>query len=153
MASSFIKWEIGDTDGFWVKDSLMQVVCWGMINVIDRFDSNDDDWLKIDAREHFYNVSQGIFVGFISLNLDEYLISRERINTFNKIIDETRLLFQGIGEYIDVDTLNDFQKIKETRAVWFSPLETELLIRVLICISAIVNHDIALLNANLREGF
>ena len=38
MASSFIT--IDNVHGFWISDSLMQVVCWGIINVIDEISSN-----------------------------------------------------------------------------------------------------------------
>lgn len=137
MASSFITKD--KVHGFWISDSLMQVVCWGIVNVIDGTFLNKESWLKDELREHIYNNSQGIFNGFMHLSLDEYLINHERKNLFNEIILDTKKFFLSKGDYIPIKDLNDFQLISETKHEWQSPLETERLIKILKYLEDVVN--------------
>ncbi|CAN5296715.1 hypothetical protein BH20BAC1_BH20BAC1_19630 [soil metagenome] len=130
MASSFITKD--NVYGFWVKDSLMQVICWGIVNVIDNtFSDYKHYWLKNELREHIYNNSQGIFIGFMHLRLDEFLINQERKDLFNEVIYQTKEFFLAKGDYIPIKDLNEFQLIKEAKREWLSPLETKRMIKIL----------------------
>ena len=141
MASSFITKD--NIHGFWVNDSLMQVVCWGLVNVIDRTPSNDKNyWLNNEHREHIYDNSQGIFIGFMNLRLDEFLINLERTNLFKEIILEAKQYFLDKGEYISAKDLNDFQLIGETKREWLSPLETKRIIKILSYLDDVVSDKI-----------
>jgi hypothetical protein len=141
MASSFITKD--NIHGFWVNDSLMQVVCWGLVNVIDTTPSNDKNyWLKKEHREHIYDNSQGIFIGFMNLRLDDFLINQERKNIFKEIIFEAKKYFLHKGEYISAKDLNDFQLISESKREWLSPLETKRIIKILSYLNDVVNDKI-----------
>jgi hypothetical protein len=141
MASSFITKD--DTQGFWIQDDLMQVVCWGLVNVIDALHSNDSNqWLKVDIREHMYDNSQGLFVGFMNLRLAEYLTDQERTRSFLSIIEKTKQFFCSCGDYISPDDLNSFQKISETRHIWITPLATERVIKILQYLDDLINEKI-----------
>lgn len=141
MASSFITKD--NLYGFWVNDSLMQVICWGLVNIIDITPSNDKNyWLKNEHRESIYDNSQGIFVGFMNLRLDEFLINQERKKLFQEIIFETKKFFLDKGNYISVKDLNNFQLINETKREWLSPLETKRLIKILNYLDDVVNDNI-----------
>ena len=141
MASSFITKD--NLYGFWVNDSLMQVICWGLVNIIDITPSNDKNyWLKNEHRESIYDNSQGIFVGFMNLRLDEFLINQERKKLFQEIIFETKKFFLDKGNYISIKDLNNFQLINETKREWLSPLETKRLIKILNYLDDVVNENI-----------
>ena len=139
MASSFITMD--DTHGFWIRDSLMQVVCWGLVIVIDEI-PDDDFWAKGTFREHIFNNSQGIFVGFMHLLLDEYLITQKRKIDFCQIILNTKRFFLNKGDFIAIKELNDFQMIRDTKATWQSPLETSRVIKILSFLQDVVNNEI-----------
>ncbi len=141
MASSFITKD--NIHGFWIDDSLMQVVCWGIANVIDAIPSNVKNyWLTNDCRERIYDNSQGIFIGFMNLGLDDFLINQERKNLFSEILYRTKEFILARGDYISVDDLNDFQLISEVKREWISPLETKRIIKVLSYIDDVVNDKI-----------
>jgi hypothetical protein len=142
MASSFITKD--NIHGFWVNDALMQVVCWGIVNVIDEIPSNDSFWVKGEFREHIFDNSQGIFIGFMNLGLREYLINQERNNLFNEILFEVRCFFKKKGDFIPMNELNDFQLIEETKREWISPLETKRVIKILDYLDDTVNERITI---------
>ena len=137
MATSFITKD--DVHGFWIKDSLIQVICWGMVNVIDNSADILPDWMDDEFRDYFFNTSQGLFVGFSNLSLDEYIVSKERAVQFTEIITKTKGFFLRKGDYISIDDLNDFQKVKETKRVWVLPLETARVIKILTYLEDVVH--------------
>lgn len=140
MATSFITKD--KIHGFWIHDSLMQVACWGIVSVIDMNSLDSESWLKENLREHIFNNSQGIFVGFMHLELEEFLIKPERIQLFNEILDKTKSLFLSKGEGIPLHELNSFQKIQETAHRWISPLPTQRVVKVLTWLEDVVNDNI-----------
>jgi hypothetical protein len=141
MASSFIT--KNNLHGFWIDDSIMQVVCWGLVKAIDIVPLNDHNyWLKKEQREIIYDNSQGIFIGFMNIHLDEFLINQERKNHFLEIIFETKNIFLKKGEYISIKELNDFQLIKVTSRKWLSSLETKRLVKILNFLEDVVNDKI-----------
>jgi hypothetical protein len=141
MASSYITKD--NVYGFWVDDSLMQVVCWGLVHAIDLTSSMDNKhWLKNEYREVVFDNSQGIFIGFMNLRLDEFLINQERKNDLKEIISETINFFLNKGEYISVEDLNSFQLINETKREWVSPLATKQLIEILNYLDELIDDKI-----------
>ena len=129
MATSFITMD--EVHGFWIGDSLMQVVCWGLVNTIDNSKVPEEEWMKGEFREHIYNNSQGLFVGFMHLRLGEFLNSPSRKEAFKNCIERTKKFFFDKGEAIPIEELNDFQLIEETKAKWILPLEVTRVIKVL----------------------
>lgn len=143
MASSFITKD--NVYGFWINDSLMQVVCWGLVKIIDTTSTNDENfWLKNQHREIIYNNSQGIFIGFMHLDLDEFLITEGQKKLFSDIIFKTKIFFISKGEYITTKDLNDFQSIPETKREWLSPLETKRIIKILNYLDDLINDKITI---------
>lgn len=141
MASSFITKD--GLHGFWVNDSLLQVVCWGIVKVIDDLpDVKSNFWIKNDFRKHIYNCSQGIFIGFIDLHLDEFITNDNRKELMNSIIDNVNNYFFNKGEFIPIKELNDFQIIKETKRVWVSPLSTQRVLKIIFYLKNLVNDKI-----------
>ncbi len=141
MASSFITKD--GVHGFWVNDSLLQVVCWGIVKVLDNLpDIKNNYWIKNDFRNHIYNCSQGIFIGFIDLHLDEFITNEVRKEMMNSIIDEVNKDFLMKGEFISIKELNNFQLIKETRREWITPLPTERILKVIFYLKNLINGKI-----------
>lgn len=143
MASSFITKD--NIHGFWVDDAIMQVACWGIVNVIDNSPSlHKHYWLKTEFRECVYDNMQGIFVGFMDIHLDDFLITEERRNLLNEVVTGANFFFLNKGEFISTDELNSFQLIKETKREWIFPLETKRLIKLLDYIADVINDNISI---------
>ncbi|MDI9363587.1 MAG: hypothetical protein QM541_01455 [Flavobacterium sp.] len=141
MATSFITKD--NVYGFWINDSLMQVICWGLVSIIDEVPPTGlNNWLKTDFREIINDNSQGIFSGFMNLRFDEFLINQERENLFKDILYKTKKFFLSKGDYIPTNELNDFQLVYETKREWLYPLDTKRLIKVLNFILNVVNENI-----------
>ena len=101
-------------------------------------------WLKDELREHSYNNSPGIFIGFMHLRLGEFLINQERTNLFNEIILKTKKFFSSKDDYIPIKDLNDFKLISETKHKWQSSLKTERVIKIMNYLEDVVNDKITL---------
>lgn len=142
MATSFIT--MNDVNGFWIDDGLMQVVCWGIVCTIDNDYLTNGEWMKDNFREHIFNNSQGIFVGFMHLKLDDFLTSDYRISSFVECIERTKKMFLRFGDLIPVEWLNNFQLIDSTRREWVSPLQTKVVIKVLNSLELVVKGEFEL---------
>lgn len=138
MSSSFITKD--RIHGFWINDSLMQVACWGLVNVIDQR-STRENWMD-EFRDHLYNNSQGVFVGFMHLRLGDFLINDHRKQAVVDLVKETEKFFLKKGEYLDKDELNAFQIVTETKALWLSSLETKRMIKILDCLIDLVQDNV-----------
>lgn len=141
MATSFIT--KNDKYGFWIADSLMQIVCWGILKTIDsnEFPKNED-WLKVDFRELAYNNAQGYFNGFMYLDLHKFLIDQERISIFNKVIVDTKVFFLQKGDTFSPEEFEKFKTDSKLRRNWSEPIETKRLLNILDYLSDVVNDKI-----------
>ncbi|MGN6419501.1 MAG: hypothetical protein ACTHMC_18520 [Pseudobacter sp.] len=124
MATSFIS--MNQKQGFWISDSFMQVICWGIVHSIDSCSDVEFAWMKGEFRDHIYHCSQGLFVGFIDLSLDEYLVDDKRKSQMKICIEKTKTFFVSKGEFIPVEELNSFQRVPETKVNWTLPLSTKI---------------------------
>lgn len=139
MATSFIT--MNDVNGFWVDDGLMQVACWGIVCAIDNSKTNNIEWMKNGFREHIFNNSQGMFVGFMHLSLDEYLTSESHFSSFIECIAYARKIFLGFGDLIPAEWANNFQLIDNTRREWLKPIETIAVIKLLNSLELVVKGE------------
>jgi hypothetical protein len=128
MATSFITKD--DTHGFWIPDSIMQVVCWGMMNAIDGH-PDFPPLVRNEFRKHLFDCSQGYFVGFMYLGFDDYFKNEGDMDVFKDVLVDTENFFRSKGESISVEELNAFQLEEHTRSTWVKPLETKRLINIL----------------------
>jgi hypothetical protein len=144
MATSFISKHEDSVHGFWIKDSLMQIICWAFYNVIDDPLIKVPDWMDGEFKEYLYNCSQGLYVGFTTLNLGKYVLSDERVRQFNDLIESAKQYFLRKGDYINTDEINAFQKIAETKREWLSPFETARAIKILDYIEDVINDRITI---------
>jgi hypothetical protein len=142
MATSFIS--KGGDHGFWVRDSLLQIVCWGFYNVLDNSAILLPDWMKGEYREYVYHCSQGLFIGFTTLRLEEYLVNPERIHQYNELIQYARDFFLNKGEYISEGEVNGFQMVADTRSNWTKPFETKRAMKILDYIEDVINDRISI---------
>jgi|GEM_PF-5754541 len=141
MATSFISEDY--VEGFWVQDELMQVVCWGIVSVIDKLDAAKGVWPNNGFRDYIYDNSQGIFVGFMNLSLEEYLINQNARLCFLKILKDTKSLFLAKGPVLNTYELNAFQLVKETKREWVKPLKVDLVIEVLNSLELLIGSKSA----------
>jgi hypothetical protein len=142
MSTTFISFD--SENGFWINDALTQVVCWGLVNVIDYNNNSDISWIRGEYREYLYNCSQGIFVGFTDLRLGDYLINDQRIASFKNLLKQTEDYFIAKGYSIPIDELNSFQLVKETKREWTSPLEVSRILKILEYLKNLVNRTLTI---------
>jgi hypothetical protein len=135
MSSSFIT--IDNEHGFWIDDAFMQIACWGLVEVIDK--DSEFVLMKGNFRDHLFDNSQGIFVGFMHLDLETYLVDQVHIETFKKCIDKTKFFFLNKGDSLSTEELNSFQLNEQTKAEWTLPLKTKRIIKVLGFLEALVD--------------
>ncbi|GAO42308.1 hypothetical protein [Flavihumibacter petaseus] len=121
MATSFVS--VDYHFGFWIHDADHEVFCWALVEVIDNNAGQNFDWLKGSIRDHIYYCSQGFFVGFLTIGMDDFIGNAEDIQKFDIVLKEVEAFFKSKGDVIGVDELNSFQKTENTRHYWFSPLE------------------------------
>jgi hypothetical protein len=144
MATSFISLSHDSPYGFWIHDALLQILCWGLGNVIDGLEDEDVQWAKGEYRAYLFYASQGYFVGFTTLRFDEHLVDDQRKNTFKKLLEKTKAFFTAKGEYLPVDELNAFQLEPNTRRTWVSDLKTSRILKVLDFTQMVVEGTITI---------
>lgn len=142
MATSFITMD--HEQGFWVNDAYTQVVCWGIVHSIDNLSESEFYWMKGNFREHLFHCSQGVFIGFINLGLDEYLINDERKIQMKRCIEKTKTFFRSKGDTIPVGELNAFQLVSETKVNWTKPLSITIPLKMLRYIDMIIDGKLTL---------
>lgn len=140
MASSFITKD--NIYGFWLHDSLIQVVSWVMVNVVDQNFLKDRPWLR-EFRDDLFNNSQGMFVGFMSLRLNDFIITPERKQLYADIINEAKKFVRERGNFFSPDDLNSFQLIQDTKHEWTSTLPTKEVIKIFEIIEDLINDKLS----------
>lgn len=138
MATSFITRD--GKHGFWIQDHLMQVVCWG---ILIGFDKNPEYKQNFDQEflETIYSNSQGFFIGFMHLRLEDFVYSEERERDFLFILTQAKSFFSSRGDYLSIGELNSFQVHSDTRREWVKPLETRKVIGVLDVLIKIIKKE------------
>jgi uncharacterized protein YutD len=109
---------------------------------MDKPPFNNVFWVKGEFREHTFNNSQGIFIGFMHLRLEKFLVDQERKMLFDEILVEAKNFFSNMGDLVSVEDLNAFQLVKETKRTWLEPLETKRVIKILDYLELVVNDNL-----------
>lgn len=137
MATSFISKD--GVHGFWVNDALVQIICWGFLNVIDNPSVESAAWTRTEFRKYIYHCSLGYFVGFTTLSLNKYIQTHENEKEFNSLIEDTKKFFSAKGDLIPAEEINAFQHDESTRRTWLHPFETKRAIKILEYIRKVAN--------------
>lgn len=132
--------------GFWINDHLLQIVCWYIVETIDRQSQIKEIWLKKDLRDHFYNNAIGMFNGFMHLNFSEYLANNDQKKIFDNILIDTKKLVFQKGEAISINELNQIERNKdiELRSEWQSPFETARIIKIIDALEQLIAGKLTL---------
>lgn len=101
MGSSFIDFR---DYGFWAWDGAVEVWLYLLVQEIDKLESIPD-WLK-EARDHWLLQATVGFVGWIHPQLDNYLVSQDRINLVVTLSEHVLKWLSDQGEYVAQKYLN-----------------------------------------------
>lgn len=101
MGSSFIDFK---DYGFWARDGAIEVWLYLLVQEIDKLESVPD-WLK-EARNHWHEQATVGFVGWIHPQLDDYLVSQDRINLVIQLSQRVLTWLSEQGEYLSQEYLN-----------------------------------------------
>lgn len=126
MASSFVSYRNNNV-GFWISDSLLEVVCTYIVKVI-KTEKNNSEWLS-EMSVLLKKNSEGHYPSHMHLGLSEYLADDIKKDKFLEILDSVENLLKGKGDYIEVDELNSFIVNEDLQSRWNAPLEAFLLLR------------------------
>ena len=141
MASSFISKD--NKFGFWIHDSIFQVACRVLYNVINSGFNNVQSEVWTDRLKTLLdNNSKGLYHSYMHLELDELIINEERkivFSNFCKQSIESALLF---GDVIELKILNEWYDMKLIAYHWVSSLETSRLIKVFGFLDDLINDKI-----------
>jgi len=142
MGTSFISKD--ENHGFWIRDSLLQIICWAFYNVLNDPSIPLPDWMQTEYKDYLYDCSQGLFVGFTTLRLSEYLSDPENTRPYTELIQYARIYFFNKGEIIVEDEINEFQKNTETQRKWIAPFETKRALKILGYLEDVINDRITI---------
>lgn len=101
MGSSFIDFK---DYGFWARDTHIDLWLYLLVQEIDKLESIPD-WLK-EAREHWYEQATVAFIGCVHPQLDDYLVSQDRIDLVMMLSERVLKLLGEQGEYLTGEYLN-----------------------------------------------
>jgi hypothetical protein len=94
MGSSFIDFR---DYGFWSRDIGIELWLYLLIQEIDNLESIPD-WLR-EARDHWHEQASVGFVGHVHPQLDDYLVSQDRIDLILMLSERVLQLLNEQGEY------------------------------------------------------
>jgi hypothetical protein len=137
MASNFVSYRDNNV-GFWISDSLLEVVCSYIIKVIES-EKNNPEWLS-EMSVLLKKNSEGHYPSHMHLRLSDYLVDDIRKNKFLGILDSVENLLKEKGDYIKVDELNGFIVNEDLQSKWNAPLETFLLLRTVTFLKDLVGE-------------
>jgi len=124
MGSSFIDFK---NYGFWARDAGIEVWLYLLVQEIDRLESIPD-WLK-ETRDHWHTQATVGFSGWIHPQLDDYLISQDRINLAVTLSERVLKWLNEQGEYLSQGYLNSLG-VGGTGSQWVADVEVEMFARV-----------------------
>jgi hypothetical protein len=101
MGSSFIDFK---DHGFWARDTHIDLWLYLLVREIDKLESIPA-WLKA-AREHWHEQATVAFVGWVHPQLDDYLVSQDRVDLIVQLSDRVWNLLNKNGEYLSGEYLN-----------------------------------------------
>src|ERR1051325_4316007 len=101
MGSSFIDFR---GYGFWARDATIEVWLYLLVQESDRLETKPD-WLK-ETRDHWHIQATVGFVGWVHPQLDDFLISQDRINLVMGLCERALKWLNNQGEYLPRNYLN-----------------------------------------------
>jgi hypothetical protein len=104
MATSFID---KNEYGFWARDATVEVM---MLSIIQEIDNsyNTIDWLKT-YQHHISMQSLPLIYGGMSMELDEFMTSADRIDIFLELIGKIRNRVKKDAEYLSGNNLHKYR--------------------------------------------
>ncbi len=123
MGSSFIDFK---DYGFWSRDDGIEVWLSLLVREIDRLDSVPD-WLK-EARDHWLLQATVGFGGWIHPQLDDYLVTQDRINLVLMLSERVLKWLNEQGEYFSQEYLTSLDTSRESW--WTAEIEVEMFAQV-----------------------
>ena len=124
MGSSFIDFK---DYGFWARDAGIEVWLYLLVQEIDKLESIPD-WLK-ETRDHWYTQATVGFVGWVHPQLDDYLVSQDRINLAVTLSERVLKWLNEQGEYLSPSYLNSLG-VGGAGVQWAADVEVEIFARV-----------------------
>jgi hypothetical protein len=101
MGSSFIDF---NGSGFWARDTHIDLWLYLLVQEIDELESIPD-WLS-GARDHWQEQATLALVGCVHPQLDDYLVSQDRVDFVMTLSESILKLLGGMGEYLSGEHLN-----------------------------------------------
>jgi hypothetical protein len=101
MGSSFIDF---NGYGFWARDTHIDLWLYLLVQEIDELESIPD-WLSV-ARDHWREQATLALVGCVHSQLDDYLVSQDRVDFVMTLSESVLKLLGGMGEYLSGEHLN-----------------------------------------------
>lgn len=142
MASSFVTFDVKIDDnsiGFWIHDSLFEVVCAHMLLVIRQESIDIPGWLK-EMEELIKDNSLGYFQSFMHIDFDVYLADNDRKGTFLGIIDKAKQKLSG-KESLTTEELDSLLTGNIARK-WTYPLTVSRLIKAFIYLELLIKGQL-----------
>ncbi len=118
MPSSFVTldFDIDKPIGFWVSDTLFEVVCAYIVLEIEELPQGIAAWVS-EMKELIRFNSLGYFPSYMHLDFQKYLINQERTELFLKVIGKTKLRVERGHDTISGQELISLMKGNED-SIW-----------------------------------
>ena len=120
MGTSFIDFK---GYGFWARDASIELWLYLLVQEIDKLESKPE-WLK-EARDHWHTQATVGFAGWIHPQLDNFLISQDRIELVVGLSECTLRGLGNQGEYLSRDYLNSL-RVGGEGSWWARDVEVEM---------------------------
>lgn len=120
MGTSFIDFK---DYGFWARDAALEVWLYWLVQEIDQLDSLPE-WLQEAQEDWYIQVTVGL-VGSINPQLDDYLLSQERVNLVLLLCERVLKWLKEQGKYLSKEYLNSLG-IGGPGSEWMAEVEVEL---------------------------
>lgn len=124
MGSSFIDFK---DYGFWARDPGIEAWLYLLVQEIDKL-GPIPDWLK-EARDHWYTQATVGFIGCIHPQLDDYLVSQDRINLIVMLSERVLKWLARQGKYLSQEYLNSLG-IGGEGSCWTADVEVGLFAQI-----------------------
>jgi len=124
-AESYHKYK---NNGLWIEDSHLEIFLHFLLDVW-RESYTSQFWL--DAKRNFYELnSQGLFPDMMSVELDELLLSTERITIYKSLLEDTAICIERHYPEISLEILDQIREMKPMLPKQSKPLPIKHLLEV-----------------------
>ncbi|WP_337043898.1 hypothetical protein [Emticicia sp. 17c] len=126
MATSFIEFS---ENGFWENDSITEISLSYLLLVSEQMESTPE-WF-LEYKEFLRTISLGYFPSYIHFNFEDWLISRDRIDFFINLIDNTLKYLEKKDSEIPQEEINLFVKNSKLQMIWRKDVDKMLFVNFL----------------------